>query len=171
MSSGAIRYGISFSAGGLAQPTVAPATPTPTSFRKSRRSNTTRSSFMSVVADQAVHGRREVRIVEILPVAAHAPAHLERAVLVDAVHLLHRAVALLTGEPRTHVALVVELHVVGQVVDLDPRDLLAALLVARELHDLGPVVGDEPVASHAGAHGGDVGPLGVRRAVVAVLAV
>src|SRR5436190_23612554 len=115
----------------------------PTSLRKSRRSNTTRSSlslrssFMSVVAHQAVHRRWECWVREVLPVAAHAPAHLERAELVDAVHVLHRAVALLAGEARAHVTLVVELHVVGQVVDLDPRDLLAAVGIAREFLDLG----------------------------------
>src|SRR5215831_13606865 len=136
MSSGAIRYGISFSAGGLAQPTVTPATPTPTSFRKSRRAKTTWSSFMSVMTDDAVHRRREVGVVEVLAVAAHAPAHLERAELVDAVHLLHGAVALLAGEAGAHVTLVVELHVVRQVVDLDPRDLLATIEVVGELRDL-----------------------------------
>src|SRR5262252_8888798 len=157
MSSGATRYGISFSAGGLAQPAVTPATPMPTSFRKSRRSNTTlssfRSSFMSVVAHQAVHRRRVVGVVEVLPVAAHAPAHLERAVLVDAIHLLHRAVALLAGESRAHVTLVVELHVVREVVHLDPRDLFAAVGIAGELHDLRLVGGDELVAADARAHG------------------
>src|SRR5262247_3316656 len=103
MSSGATKYGISFSVGAAAQPAVTPATPMPTSFRKSRRSNTTRSSAMSVVTDQAVHRRREVRVGEVLPVAAHAPAHLERAELVDVVHLLHRTVALLAREARAHV--------------------------------------------------------------------
>src|SRR5262245_208104 len=156
MSSGATRYGISFSAGGFAQPAAAPATPTPTSFRKSRRSNTTRSSLMSVVTHQAVHRRREVRVVQVLPVTAHAPAHLERAVLVDVLHLLHRAMAFLAGEAGAHVTLVIELHVVGQVVDLHPRDLLTAVGVARELHDLGLVGGHEPVAAHARAHRGDI---------------
>src|SRR5262249_41694996 len=156
MSSGATRYGIRCSVGGAVQPAVTPATPMPTSFRKSRRSNTTRSSLMSVVTHQAVHRRREVRVVEVLAVAAHAPAHLERAVLVDAIHVLHRAVALLARQPRAHVALVVELHVVRQVMDLDPRDLLTAVVVARELHDLGLVGGHEAVAAHARAHGGDV---------------
>src|SRR5262245_65915675 len=98
MSSGATRYGISFSAGGFAQPAAAPATPTPTSFRKSRRSNTTRSSLMSVVTHQAVHRRREVRVVQVLPVTAHAPSHLERALMVDVRDLLHRAMSLLAGE-------------------------------------------------------------------------
>src|SRR5215831_4885882 len=143
MSSGATRYGISFSAGGLAQPAVTPATPMPTSFRKSRRSNTTVSSFMSVVTGDAVHRRRVVGVVEVLAVAADAPAHLERAVLVHVIHLLHRAVALLARESRAHVALVVELHVVRQVVDHDPRHLLAAVGVGGELLDLGLVGGHE----------------------------
>src|SRR5438034_9260325 len=122
MSSGAIRYGISLSAGGAAHPAAAPATPTPTSFRKSRRSKTTESDMTPlVVTDQAVHAGREVGVVQVLAMAGHAPAHLERAVLIHAVHLLHRPVAFLAGQSGAHVPLVIELHVVRQVVDLDPR--------------------------------------------------
>src|SRR5437879_12908768 len=103
MSSGAIRYGISFSVGGAVQPAVTPATPTPTSFRKSRRWKTTESDITPlVVTDQTVHAGREVGIVEVVAMTGHAPAHLERAVLVDAVHLLHRPVALLAREPGAH---------------------------------------------------------------------
>src|SRR5260221_7595218 len=144
MSSGAIRYGISFSAGGAAQPAVMPATPTPTSFRKSRRGMTIGSDMAPlVVAGQTVHGGWKVRIVEVLAVAADAPAHLERAVLVDAVHRLHRAVALLAGDARAHVALVIQLHVVGQIVDLDPRHLLAPAEETGELLDLALVGGHD----------------------------
>src|SRR5690242_10355027 len=140
MSSGATRYGSSVSAGGFAQPAAAPATPMPTSFRKSRRLKTTGSDMaLSVVTHQAVHRRRVIGVVEVLPVAGDAPAHLERAVLVDAVHRLHRAVALLALEAGLDVTLVVELHVVGQPVHLDPRDLLAAVGVAGQLHDLGAI--------------------------------
>src|ERR1043166_9568304 len=172
MSAGAIRYGISFSAGGAAPPAVTPATPTPTSFRKSRRGMPTGSDMGPlVVAHQTVHGRWKVRVVEVLAVAADAPAHLERAVLVDAVHRLHRAVALLAGDTRAHVALVVELHVVGEVVDLDPRHLLAPVEVPGELLDLGLVGGHDLVAAHAGADGRDVRPLRVGGAVVAIFTV
>src|SRR5439155_1734579 len=112
MSVGATRYGISFSAGGEAQPDAAPATPMPTSFRKSRRSKMIDSLIaLLVVTGDAVHGGRVLRVVEMLPVTAHAPAHLERRILVHLLHGLHRAVAFRALDPLLHVALVVELHV------------------------------------------------------------
>src|SRR5215831_13568586 len=122
MSVGATRYGISFSAGGEAQPDAAPATPMPTSFRKSRRSKTIFSLIaLLVVAGDTVHGGRILRVIEMLPVTSHAPAHLERRVLVHLLHLLHRAVALRALDSLQHVALVIELHVRGKLVDPDPR--------------------------------------------------
>src|SRR5215470_13137603 len=163
---------MSFSAGGLPQPLSAPATPMPASFRKSRRVKTTDSLMLarsrSVMADQAVHRRRPRGIVEVLAVAAHAPAHLERRILVDDLHLLDRTVALLTGEARLHVTFVVELHVVGQAIDLDPGDLLAALEVTRELLDLGPVRHRDLVAAHARAHRRQVGHRRLLRAVMTI---
>ena len=79
------------------------------------------------------------RIVELLPMTAHAPTHLEGRVLIHRGHLLHRTVAALTFDPGPDVALVIELDVVREPVDLDPRHLLAALEVAAELLDLGLV--------------------------------
>src|SRR5258707_283471 len=91
MSCWAARYGMSLLAGVWAQPAAVPASPMPTSFRKSRRLKV-KSSLIgrsSVVTRQTVHARREVRVVQILAMATDAPAHLERGVLVDDVHLLH----------------------------------------------------------------------------------
>src|SRR5437773_2424476 len=119
---------MSLSVGGDAHPAVAPATPTPTSFKKSRRVNTTLSLIpfpRSVVANHAVHGRREHRVVELFPVTAQAPAHLERRVLIHHRHVLDRAMAGLAFDARLDVALVIELDVVGEPVDFDPRHLLA----------------------------------------------
>src|SRR5580765_8946365 len=173
MSSAPTRQGTSFPAGGFAQPAAAPATPTPTSFRKSRREKTSESDMGAralVVADQAVHLRGIDWVVEVLAVTRDAPAHLERAVLVDDVHRLHGPVAILALEAGEHVALVVELHVVGQVVHLDPRDPLATLEVARQLDDVGLVRHRDLVAAHARAHRRDVRPRRLPRAVMAVAA-
>src|SRR6185436_16400026 len=151
VSSGATRYGISFS-GGAAQPAVAaPASPTPTSLRKSLLSKTTPSLIGPlVVAHQAVHARRVRGVVEILAVAGHTPPHLERRVLVDHRHLLHRTVAGLARDAGLDVALVVVLH------------------VGRQLVDLGTVAGGDLVAAHARAHRRQVRDRGLLGAVVAV---
>src|SRR5207249_7083976 len=76
----------------------------------------------SVVTCEAVHDDRvlAVRPVLALAMTADAPAHLERRILIDDRHRLDRPVALLAGEPRPDVALVVELDVLGQGVDRDP---------------------------------------------------
>src|SRR5262245_57021620 len=83
-SFGATRYGIRRSACRVPQPVAAPATPRPSSFRKSRRGKTTDSDMRPlVVTRHAVERGRELRVVDVLAVAADAPAHLERGVLVD----------------------------------------------------------------------------------------
>src|SRR5262245_50979654 len=149
---------MSFSAGGDAHPEAAPATPMPTSFRKSRRLNVTESDtpWLLVVADHAIHAGRMLGVIEVLPVTAHAPTHLQRGILVNDRHLLHRPMAGLAGDSGFHVSLVVELHVVGQPIDLDPRHLLTLVVVASELLDLGLVHRRDLVATHAGPDRRDV---------------
>src|SRR5690349_9060104 len=171
MSSGATRYGISLSAGGFAQPAAAPAAPMPTSLRKSRLVKTKSLIAFLVVTHDAVHRRGMRGVVQVLAVAAHAPPHLERRILVDHGHLLHRAVAVLAREAGEHVALVVELHVVGKPIDLDPGNLLAAVEIGGELLDLGAIRDRDLVAPHAGADRRQVRDRGLLRAVVAVQAV
>src|SRR6516225_1137423 len=144
MSLGAIRYGISRSVGRSAQPLSAAAAPTPASLRKSRRLKTTGSLMREprlVMACESVHdgGILAVGGVLLLPVTADAPPHLERRILVHHRHLLDRAVALLAADPAQHVALVVELDVLRQVVDRHPGNRLAAVSVLGQLLDLGPV--------------------------------
>src|SRR5262249_37492431 len=173
MSVGATRYGIHFSVGGEAQPDAAPATPMPTSFRKSRRSKTIRALIASllVVTDDAIHRGRVLRVVHVLPVAGDAPAHLERRILVHDLHGLDRPVTVLALDPGPDVPLVVELDVRRELVDLDPRHLLAALEVAGELDDLRPVGARQLVAAHAGADRRKVGDRRLVGAVVTVEAV
>src|SRR5438067_378158 len=123
MSSGGIRYGMIRSAG-REQPLAVKAAPIPASLRKSRRLKTIESLIESLMmADQAIHAGRGgvLRLLVVLPVAGDAPPHLERRILIDDRHLLHRTVAGLTGDARQHVTLVIELHVVRQPIDVHPR--------------------------------------------------
>ena len=55
-------------------------------------------------------------------VAIHAPSHAEAVFLSHTFHRLDRAVALLAFDARRNVRAVVEVSVIGQVVDPDPRD-------------------------------------------------
>src|SRR6516225_10016574 len=149
--------------GSLHATAAAPAV-SPAIFRKSRRSISGISSRVPalVVTGDAVVGRaaREVTL--------HAPAHLElrrrqeEAALgvaglrsqVDALLVLDRTVALLALHARLDVAHVLELHVVGQVVDAHPRDRLVLVVVLVDLRDLllrarsAPLL-DVLVAAHA----------------------
>src|SRR5215831_18167191 len=60
-------------------------------------------------------------------VAVDAPAHVERGELVDALHALHLAVAALTRHAGIHVAHVREVHVLGKLMDADPRNRFLGL--------------------------------------------
>src|SRR5579872_7348113 len=113
--------------------------------------------------------------LEAVPVevTAHAPAHVERRVLVDAIHLLYLPVTRLAGDAGVDVTHVREVHVLGQLVNADPRDGFGVRSHARtdsrlisklvELLDLGAGAGgseigggslraDEVVAPDACAH-------------------
>src|ERR671925_2064294 len=68
----------------------------------------------SIVTGAAVVARPPRR-VDVPHVAGDAPAHVERCVLVDAVHLLHLAVAGLACDAGVDVPHVRELHVVGNL--------------------------------------------------------
>src|SRR5467141_2862121 len=165
---------MSRSVGCWAQPLSAPAAPMPASLRKSRRLKTTPSLMVSsMVTRQAVRDGRVLAVAAVLTlaVAADAPTHLERRVLVDHGHLLDRAVTLLARDPRAHVALVVELDVLGQRVHRYPRNGLPAIPELGQLLDLGPVRDRHLVASHADAHRRDVRHRRLLGPVVAIEAV
>src|SRR5258706_15564977 len=101
---------MSLSAGREAQPVAAPAAPMPTSLRKSRRLKTIESlTAPLVVTDQAIHAGWMRWVVEVLAMAAHAPSHLQRRILVEDAHRLHWTMAALALDAGLDVALVVEL--------------------------------------------------------------
>src|SRR5687767_13861334 len=110
------------------------AVPAPSTLRKSRRLTPAFvvGSLISVVAAGAVvarllalifgrHSAARVRDVSrraltfggvvTVDVTLHAPAHVQRRVLVDAIHFLHFAVARLAGDAGAHVAHMREPHV------------------------------------------------------------
>src|SRR4030095_14203087 len=149
--------------------------------RKSRRSSSgIPGRLVSVVTGQAVLGRA------VLSVAIDAPAHLELlrrqeprppvrvGSEMDLVHVLHRPVAALAVDAGLEVAVVPELHVLGQTVDLHPGNRLLALPVLLQRPDPRElVVGrrEEGVAAHARLDRGDTGGGRAVGAAVAVLAV
>ena len=77
-----------------------------------------------------------------------APAHRQRRPLVDPVHFLDRAVAVLALEVP-QVRLVAELHELGQLVHPLPLDRLAARFVLAEFLDRRKPRARDAVASHA----------------------
>jgi hypothetical protein len=71
-----------------------------------------------------------------LSVTADTPAHLHRGNPLDLLHLRNLSVTLLTRDSSLDVSFVIELGVVGEHVNLYPRDRLAALVVILELLDV-----------------------------------
>src|SRR5437016_7541920 len=84
----------------------------------------------------------------VLTMAFQAPAHGQRGLLLYAIHLLDRAVACLARHSRLNVLAVIEVHKVGQVVDLDPAN--RALLLDRffQLLDFRGLLFHDIVAIH-----------------------
>ena len=74
--------------------------------------------------------------------AVQAPPHLEGVDPVRDRHfILNFAVALLAAHAAAHVAFVAEVHEVGKVVDLLPRNRLARSVVLFQLFEFGAVIG------------------------------
>ena len=61
-----------------------------------------------------------VKVGFLFPVAINAESHL-KAVILEPVHGLHRAVALLTGDLLPYVALMIEQHMLRNIVHFLPR--------------------------------------------------
>src|SRR5204863_5456817 len=101
-----------------------------------------------------------LRVVAV-DVTLHTPAHVQRRVLIDAIHRLDRTMTCLARDTGIDVAEVREAHVLRHFVDAYPRHRLAAwlpeLVVVRELLDLGTVAAHDEVAAHARLHRGHTG--------------
>ena len=69
---------------------------------------------------------RRTKVLLGRPVAIETPAHAQRLLLINFFHFVHAAVARLTTHAPSHVGAVIEVHVVWQVVDLDPLDRLSS---------------------------------------------
>src|SRR5688572_21424959 len=116
------------------QPAVAaPAPVTPRILRNSRR-RTPAGWVVSVIGSVVTHAAVVPNLA--LHVTVHAPAHVERLLLVHGKHLLHLPVTRLTRDARVDVAHVRELHVVGYLVNAHPRDRLILRRELLELRDL-----------------------------------
>src|SRR5687767_12027391 len=155
------------------------AVPAPRTLRNSRRLTPPllADSLISVVAVGAVIARllalirwrhgdvavadvtgRALSLGGIVPihVAVHTPTHVQRRVLVDAIHLLHFAVTRLAGDADVHVPHVREADVLGNLMDANPRHRLSmtAAVVLHQLLDFRLPRGNDEMAAHARRDGG-----------------
>ena len=90
-----------------------------------------------------------------IAMAVEAPGHGQRLHLLHFRHLVDAAVAGDAGDARRHVRLVVEINVVGQPVDLHPRDGRAGRIALANQFQLGALGLHRNMAVHAGFGGGD----------------
>src|SRR3954452_529713 len=81
--------------------------------------------------------------------AVQTPAHAERLVLVDLFHLIDPTVTADAANAAGHVGAVVEVGVVGEVVDLHPFDGLARLVALTDWREFGARRPNLAVAVHA----------------------
>ena len=103
--------------------------------------------------------------------AVQAPAHAVGLVVVDRVHLVDLAVTLHAADASVHMNGVVEIDVIRGLVDLHPRNGLAAGIRLPDQTQLGRVFGHDGVAAHAGLRRRDVGEPRFFDVAVAVTAV
>ncbi len=104
------------------------------------------------------------------PVALNAPPHLHRRALVHEGHLIDAAVARFTTNTLFHVDAVVEVDVVGKIVNFGPLNGLIGTVALADRFQRGAVDPDLRVAVHAGLGGRHHGMLRILNARVAVAA-
>ncbi len=78
-----------------------------------------------------------------------APAHAELLMLIDLLHLIDTTMTRHTTDPTCHMGAVVEVHVVRQVVDLDPLDRYVVRCALSNGKQLVALRMHESVAVHA----------------------
>src|SRR6188768_4075619 len=103
--------------------------------------------------------------------AVQAPAHAERFVLVDLFHLIDPTVTADAADAAGHVGAVVEVGVVGEVVDLHPLDGFARLITLTDWSELRARRPNLAVTVHAGLRRWDGRVRTVLDRVVAVTAI
>src|SRR6188768_1451542 len=103
--------------------------------------------------------------------AVQAPAHAERLVLVDLFHLIDPPVTAHAADAAGHVGAVVEISVVGKVVDLHPFDRLTRLVALADGRELGTGGPDLAMTVHARLGRGNGGVRAVFDGVVAIPAI
>src|SRR6187431_2628602 len=81
--------------------------------------------------------------------AVQAPAHAERLVLIDLFHLIDPPVTAHAADAAGHVGAMVEVDVVGEVVDLHPLDRVTRLVALADGRELGARRPDLAVTVHA----------------------
>ena len=74
-----------------------------------------------------------------LSVTIYAPRHPHRRNSSNAIHCLHRTMTFLARETSLDVALVCEVNIVGNIVNLDPRDRFLFFPIRCQLEDFGTV--------------------------------
>src|SRR5881396_3063936 len=131
---------MSFSTFSCAQPSIAVAAPpAPRTLRKSRRftpgSLVNRRSSSLVVTRRAIVARAK-RGIRLADVTVHAPAHVERVLLIDLLHILDLPVTGLALHAGVHVTHVRKMNVFGKLVDANPRHRLLVVPERGELFDL-----------------------------------
>src|SRR6478752_7170022 len=106
-----------------------------------------------------------------IAMAVQAPAHAERLVLVDLFHLIDPPVTAHAADAAGHVGAVVEISVVGKVVDLHPFDRLTRLVALADGRELGTGGPDLAMTVHARLGRGNGGVRAVFDGVVAIPAI
>ena len=100
-----------------------------------------------------VFGRPQ--ICRRVAVTLQAEAHVQRLGLLHLGHLIDSPVTAYATYSRRKMRLVVEVHIVGKAMDLDPRYRLSARITLADLLQPRAVGPDFRVAVHAGRGGGN----------------
>ena len=102
------------------------------------------------------HGRDLVERTKVwvwVAVTFQAPLHGESFGLVDLFHLIDAPVTTFTTDPASHVGAVIEVHVIGQIVNSYPLDGNVLRVGLTNRQQLGAIGVNACVAIHARASG------------------
>ena len=103
--------------------------------------------------------------------AIETPGHALWLVLVDDLHFIDRAVAAVAAHATVHMHSVVEIGVVGNLVDADPVDWLAGFPTLAHGGEFRTISLDLSVAGHTGLGGRDIRVRGDLNEAMAVAAI